>query len=524
MNIQKNESNGITQNNSVYFYDKNDKKLIFIDTPGHEDISTSRNKLITKNVCDVYLLIVSVKEGIKKEFIPTFESVRDTKSKIVVFITHADNEKDEIKYSKEIENIKNKFFDIQITPEDFSNSENAVPFICGSGVTGHNVDKLLELLSIIDTKNNFDNYSDFGIQVNSIFEPKNKHLPKYSDIVVRNGQFSKGDFIVTDHNAATIEKITDLEGNSYDTVDGLKPYRFFLKWLAKGFENSIFFEKITDKAEQYTIQSNINNYFTFLKDVKSASYENRKPLNITFFLKDSDFKNDIIKNINKINDSVPNSEFYLNIIGTNISIINEVDVRNAFDNKSIIIAHRIVPQSTINKEANKLGVKVLVSETIGEFFDSLTNLLKSNIVKTLQETGSATILKVFDKTKDSKERIIGVKNTSGTMNVNDKIMVLNKDGSMKNINLKISYFAHKTPGSTEFKKISEAKDGMEFTIIFKDFNNKDYDRYIKLLQAKSKEKNPNILANLNNQISLIKIDNIIQEGDKIVTLNLKEES
>jgi translation initiation factor IF-2 len=236
---QEEETKGITQSNSVNYYHSNKHQLIFIDTPGHDDISVSRNKMIGANVCDFYVLIISAKEGIKPSFLPVFKLIRDTDTKMVVFITNIDNESDLEKYQTNIEKIKDDLFSVDIKSSEFvtkgRSDIDSVSFIYGSGKTGFGVDSLLDLISSDVTNSHqqkiFDSLPDnFAVQVNSMYDQKNKHLPRYSDIVMRKGVFNVKDNLITDNNFATIEKIVDISTNeNVNSTDTLKPYRLFLK-------------------------------------------------------------------------------------------------------------------------------------------------------------------------------------------------------------------------------------------------------------------------------------------------------
>ncbi|MDR0752982.1 MAG: GTP-binding protein [Mycoplasmataceae bacterium] len=523
------EANGITQSNSVFYYEKNNEKIIFIDTPGHDDISISRNKMIGENICDFYVLVISAREGIKPSFLNVFKEVKKTKSQMLVFISFIDDENDVYRYEENIQKIKDDLFSIDIISDEYSTKGVAnidyVTFIYGSGKNGYNVEKLIDVISsnskTSKTEKNYESLPDnFAVQINSMYDQKNKHLPRYSDIVMRKGSFFLKDSLITDNNFAQIEKIVNLSTNeNVSSTDTLKPYRLFLKWQKDGYESSVFFQKIETEEEKNAIQSVLISYISELNERKIIDFGTREKINLSVYLKNSDIKNDLQTKLTSFNEKITDSAKYINLIKSSLSSVSEADIQNAFDEKSIILTYQITPPMSVQQKAIKLGVKLYITETIGEFNDTIENLLKSEKIKKKITTGEGIVLKVFGKTKEKKERIIGVRNTFGKMNSLDIVRIIDKNDQPKNIDLSIDYFAQKLPTETEFKKIAEISNNSEFTIIFKNFKNSEYDKYLKLIEKQKKlglnDKKEE--ENIKKELEKIDLKKIIVEGDKIIT-------
>ena len=95
-NFQEKEIGGITQNVTVSQVQFKDKKLIFLDTPGHSDFVKLRQKGIF--LTDVAVLVIDARDGIMSQTSEVINYLQEYQVPLVVFLNHkkpheTDNEK-----------------------------------------------------------------------------------------------------------------------------------------------------------------------------------------------------------------------------------------------------------------------------------------------------------------------------------------------------------------------------------------------------------------------------------------------
>src|SRR3954471_9200625 len=72
--VTEEEVGGITQNISAYEVIHNNKKMTFLDTPGHEAFSRLRGR--GAGVADIAILVVSAEDGVKPQTIEAYQQIK----------------------------------------------------------------------------------------------------------------------------------------------------------------------------------------------------------------------------------------------------------------------------------------------------------------------------------------------------------------------------------------------------------------------------------------------------------------
>jgi len=88
--VAEEESGGITQHIGAYQVEQNEKKITFLDTPGHEAFSALRSR--GAEVADVAILVVAADEGIKPQTKEAIGILKEAKLPYVVAINKIDKD------------------------------------------------------------------------------------------------------------------------------------------------------------------------------------------------------------------------------------------------------------------------------------------------------------------------------------------------------------------------------------------------------------------------------------------------
>ena len=142
-NVVDSEDGGITQYISAYeVIHKNkdgvEKKITFLDTPGHEAFSAMRKR--GANTADMAILVVSAEDGVKKQTLEAYESIKEAKIPFVVAINKID--KPEANINKTISDL----IENEIYVEGYGGD---IPYVSISAKTGEGIDKLLDIILLV---------------------------------------------------------------------------------------------------------------------------------------------------------------------------------------------------------------------------------------------------------------------------------------------------------------------------------------------------------------------------------------
>lgn len=142
-NIVAREAGGITQHISAYeviHKTKNgaEKRITFLDTPGHEAFSKMRERGAC--IADIAVLIVSAEEGVKTQTIEAHKSITDANIPFIVAINKIDRP------NANIDRCKQELSEAGIYIEGYGGSVPSVPI---SAKTGQGVDDLLDMMLLV---------------------------------------------------------------------------------------------------------------------------------------------------------------------------------------------------------------------------------------------------------------------------------------------------------------------------------------------------------------------------------------
>jgi translation initiation factor IF-2 len=135
-NVADDEAGGITQHIGAYQVVRNDRKLTFIDTPGHEAFTAMRSR--GAKVADIAILVVAADDGVKPQTVEAFRIIEAAKLPFLVAINKIDKPEADVMKTKQ--DLANK---LNITPEDWGGKIICSPI---SAKEGTGIEELLDMV------------------------------------------------------------------------------------------------------------------------------------------------------------------------------------------------------------------------------------------------------------------------------------------------------------------------------------------------------------------------------------------
>jgi translation initiation factor IF-2 len=184
-NVAAREAGGITQHIGAYQVEMNGRKIVFIDTPGHEAFTRMRAR--GAKVTDIVVLVVAADDGVMPQTVEAIDHARAAGVPIVVAINKID------KPGAQPERIKQQLADRGLLAEDWGGDVVMVPV---SAKTHENVDRLLEMILLVaDLQELKANPSRPA--VGTVLEAQlDRGRGPVATVLVRNGTLSVGDFFI----------------------------------------------------------------------------------------------------------------------------------------------------------------------------------------------------------------------------------------------------------------------------------------------------------------------------------------
>ena len=389
-NVIAGEAGGITQHIGAYQVDYNDKKITFLDTPGHEAFAAMRAR--GANVTDIAVIVVAANESVMKQ---TIEAIDHAKSAGVIIIVAIN------KIDLKDANVDRTISDLMkhnVMLEDYGGD---VVWTECSAKTGEGIDDLLD--SILLTTEMMELTAPININGEGIVIESKKDSRKGTivTILMQKGKLVKSDSVVCGATYGHIRKIEDERGKE---IKELTPADvgvvYGLNKVPKAGDilNQVDDEKkarqisaerrnIRREREKYQSKTNLDNLFQRIKEDQMSE--------IKLIV-----KGDTDGSVEALCDSfqkLSTDEVVVNIIRKAVGGINEADVNMASASDAIIIGFHVRAGTSAKKLAEDENVEIklyqIIYEAIEEIESAMTGMLKPKFVE--KYFGTAVVKKVF---------------------------------------------------------------------------------------------------------------------------------
>jgi translation initiation factor IF-2 len=451
-NVTESEAGGITQKISAYEVVHKDelgadKKITFLDTPGHEAFSKMRER--GAEIADIAILVVSAADGVKQQTIEAWKTISRSKIPCIVAINKID------KPDANVEKTKTELSENEIYLENYGGK---IPFQEISAKIGTGVDDLLSLILILSemesfTGNEHEDASGYVIEVNL-----DSRRGIMATLIIKNGSIKKGMTVVVEDRMCSTRIIENFLGKMIDEAHFSSPVRIvgFDKMPRVG---AIFktFQKKSDaekSAENWNQNNSLEKSKINKEDGKGANQPAERDKKIIPIILKADVSGSI-EAIEKEIAKIKNDSAEFRIVGSGIGPISESDIKSvASGADAIVIGFNVKADKSAIEIAQKRGVKISFFEIIYKMTEWLETQMeeKRPKIETIETTGRAKIIRAFSRTKE--RQILGGKVTEGQIKLNSTVRIMRREfeiGRGKIVNLE----KNKT-------KSSEIEEGSEF--------------------------------------------------------------
>jgi translation initiation factor IF-2 len=453
--IAQKESGGITQKLGAYeieiVYKEENRKLVFVDTPGHEAFSGMRSRGM--QVTDIAVLVVAADDGVRPQTIEAINCIKKAKVPLLVAINKID------KSDANVENIKQELSKYDLISESWGGDTLMVPI---SAKQGTNIDTLLEMIlltaEVENFRANFDRVAEGTILESYIDRSKGP----VASILVQNGTLKVGDVFVSRDVMGKVRGIINSFG---EKISAAPPSSPVLVWgLSKPPKTGdLFSVYLNEKDAKIAVQEAELNM-----DKKSSNFASQDNYSISEFDSKGSIslivKADIQGSIEAITNTLNNlstSKVPVKILYASLGEITETDIEFANTSKATILAFNTTLAPGASKSAKMLNVFVKESNVIYDLFDYVQDLIDSILGPEYDEQfiGSASVKSIFPL---GKSYVAGVRVLEGKLTRSSHIKITRSD--------QIIYQGILHSLKRLKDEVSEVKEPLECGIFLKDFD------------------------------------------------------
>jgi translation initiation factor IF-2 len=424
-NVTKEEVGGITQRIGAYQIKIDNKKIVFIDTPGHEAFTTMRARGV--KATDIAVLVVAADDGVMPQTIEAINHAKAANVPIIVAINKID------KSNTNIEKLKKDLSKYGLVSEEWGGDTLMVEI---SALQNKGIKKLLEAISLqaemLELKAN-PNTPGKGLILETKLDKKRGII---GSVLVQDGSLKVGNYFITGLSYGKIRSLTNDKGKNIKEAGPSSPVEVvgFYKMPQAGdyfqvvpddkLAKIIINEREDEERNKIIEKSSKVSLDNLFLEIKEGKLDKLKLILKTDFQGSLDALQEAIKKIKIENETVK-----IDIIHAGVGNITETDVMLASASDAIIIGFNIRPDLNIQKIAKSEKVDIRLYKIIYDLIDEIKAALKGYLKPKIEEyiCGQAEIREIFKIPKVGT--IAGSYVLNGKISKNDNIRVI-RDGKL----------------------------------------------------------------------------------------------
>jgi translation initiation factor IF-2 len=418
-NVAAGEAGGITQKIGAYTVERNDRKITFVDTPGHEAFTAMRAR--GARVTDVAILVVAADDGVMPQTKEAIAHVKAASVPIVVAINKMDRP------DAQPDRVKQQLVEEGLQPVDWAGSVEMVPV---SAKTGDGIDQLLDTVlleaDIRELRAN-KNRRASGVVIESALH---RGRGAVATVLVQNGTLRVGDIVVVGGTFGKVRALIDDTGKQVKKAGPSIPVEVMglSDVPAAGDTLSVVSDErvARETAEKRATRrrdvriSATGTQRVSLETFMSMPAEGGKTLNLII---KADGQGSL-EALRARMESLSTDDVEIRVIHGGVGAISPNDVNLASASNAVLIGFNIRPDETARRLAENEGVDLRFYQVIYEIEDDLKKAMRGMLSPVEREVvlGRAEVRQVFKVSRVGT--IVGCYVTSGKIARNAKVRIL----------------------------------------------------------------------------------------------------
>jgi len=454
-NVIASEAGGITQHIGAYSVDLDGKKIVFLDTPGHEAFTAMRAR--GAQVTDIAVLVVAADDGVMPQTVEAINHARAADVPIIIAINKIDRP------NANVEKVKKQLAEIGLLPEEWG-GDNI--FVEVSALKKEGVNDLLEMILLVAEMEELSASFSRNARGTVIEAELDKGRGPVATVLIQDGILRVGDPIISGSIYGKVRAMFDEKGKKITSAAPSMPVEVLgLSEVPKAGDSFLviqdekFARQIAEKRGHKLREATLRKVQKVsLDDLFKQIQDSETDLNIII-------KADVQGSAEALQESlekIEHEQVKIKIIHKGAGAINESDVMLASVSNAIVIGFNVRPQAGARKLAEKEKVEIKLYKIIYEVIEDIKSAMLGLLKPQFQEVilGQAEVRQIFKVSKVGN--IAGSYVLEGTINRNCGIRIV-RDGTVVH--------EGKIGSLKRFKDdVKEVSSGYECGILLEHFN------------------------------------------------------
>ena len=390
-NVTASEAGGITQHIGAYQVEINDRKITFLDTPGHAAFTTMRAR--GAQITDITILVVAADDGVMPQTVEAINHAKAANVPIIVAVNKID------KPGANLDRIKQELTEHGLVAEEWGGD---TIFVTISALKKQGIEELLEMILLVADMADLKASKSSRARGTVIEAQLDKGRGPVATVLVQNGMLHIGDVVVAGNTYGKIRAMVNDRGRRVKEATPSMPVEIiglsdvpsagdlFVVYDDERQARIVSERRATrQRAEELNATSRVT-----LDDLYKQIQEGEiKELNIIL-------KGDVHGSVEAVVGSLQKIEIsgvQVKVIHTGVGAITESDILLASASNAIVIGFNVRPEANGVKMAEAEKVEIRLYRVIYNLIEEIEAALKGLLDPVYKEVvvGHAEIRQLF---------------------------------------------------------------------------------------------------------------------------------
>ncbi len=393
-NVVSSEAGGITQHIGAYQVSHKDKKITFLDTPGHAAFNAMRAR--GADVTDVAILIVAADDGFMPQTDEALKFIQKSGVQPIVAINKIDTP------GADIDKVKTQMQERGIPSEDWGGETIAVPI---SALKGDGIDELMDMIQlqaeVLELKANPKKLAE-GVVIEGQVEVGRGAT---ATVIVQGGTLKVGDALVCGPNFTKVKALFNEYGKNLKKAPPSTPVRI-IGWSGVPDCGATFHAAKNEKAAKREAEENL----VGVRADQKADAEDRMPTSqeklfaaiaatqkktLRLIIKGDTYGS--VEAIESALKEIKSDKVALDVVRSGIGVVSKSDVQKASAGGTEIIGFNVKTENGVQALAKHHAVKITHHQIIYELLDRVREDMVEMLDPEYKENkiGAAEVRAVF---------------------------------------------------------------------------------------------------------------------------------
>ncbi|MCB1222739.1 MAG: translation initiation factor IF-2, partial [Mesotoga sp.] len=371
--VAEDEIGGITQTIGAYQVEIRNKKITFIDTPGHEAFTEMRAR--GAQATDIVVLVVAADDGVMPQTIEAYNHAKTANVPIIVAINKIDKPNANVDLTKQ--QLASK---LGLVPEDWGGDTVMVPV---SAKTGKGVEDVLEMILLVAEVADIKCIPEGNARGIIIDSRLDKAVGPLATLVIKDGVLKPGSYVVAGSASGRVKALINEYGKrvkeanpsdpvqiiGFDEVPDVHSIVYAVDDLDTSRSLADFAKSQAQKEKSVTTKRHVR-----LEEFLSMTGTTDEKKELKLILKADSFGT--VEALKQAMAKLENSDVKIEVVHSGIGSVNSSDVMLASASDAVIMGFKVKPDAMARKQAEVEGVQIKVYEIIFNLIDDLKKALE----------------------------------------------------------------------------------------------------------------------------------------------------